>query len=56
MGKFILRSRNVFTGLEDFPRPAAIAVEDKKIQAVLPGITTEIKIMQSGRCMITEKK
>lgn len=36
MGKFILRSRNVFTGLEDFPRPAAIAVEDKKIRAVLP--------------------
>ena len=25
-----------FTGLEDFPRPAAIAVVDKKIQAVLP--------------------
>ena len=36
MGKFILRSKAVFTGLEDFPRPAAIAVEDKKIQAVLP--------------------
>ena len=36
MGKFILRSKAVFTGLEDFPRPAAIAVVDKKIQAVLP--------------------
>ena len=36
MGKFILRSKAVFTGLEDFPRPAAVAVEDKKIQAVLP--------------------
>ena len=34
MGKFILRSKAVFTGLEDFPRPAAIAVVDKKIQAV----------------------
>ena len=31
-----LRSKAVFTGLEDFPRPAAIAVVDKKIQAVLP--------------------
>lgn len=36
MGKFILRSKAVFTGLEDFPRPATIAVVDKKIQAVLP--------------------
>ena len=32
MGKFILRSKAVFTGLEDFPRPAAIAVVDKKIR------------------------
>ena len=30
MGKFILRSKAVFTGLEDFPRPAAIAVGGQK--------------------------
>lgn len=55
MGKFILRSKAVFTGLEDFPRPAAIAVVDKKIQAVLPGISREIRIMQTGLFTITEK-
>lgn len=56
MGKFILRSKAVFTGLEDFPRPAAIAVMDKKIQAFFPGIITEIRIMQTGLFTITEKK
>ena len=55
MGKFILRSKAVFTGLEDFPRPAAIAVVDKKIQAVL-GISREIRIMRTGLFTITEKK
>ena len=45
MGKFILRSKAVFTGLEDFPRPAAIAVVDKKI-----------RIMRTGLFTITEKK
>ena len=53
MGKFILRSRNVFTGLEDFPVPAAIAVEDKKIQALLPW---DYHRNKNGRFMITVKK
>ena len=48
MGKFILRSKAVFTGLEDFPRPATIAVVDKKIQAVLPWDFREIRIMRTG--------
>lgn len=30
MGKFILRSKAVFTGLEDFPRPAAICSSGQK--------------------------
>lgn len=34
--RFIIRSRAVYTGLEDRPVPAAIAVEDHRIAAVLP--------------------
>lgn len=56
MGRFILRSKAVFTGLEDFPRPAAIAVVDKKIQAVLPWDYHRDKAMRTGRFTITEKK
>ena len=54
MGRFILRSKAVFTGLEDFPRPAAIAV--KKSRQFFPGIITEIRLMRTGRFTITEKK
>lgn len=34
--RFIVRSRAVFTGLSKWPAPAAVAVEGKKIRAVLP--------------------
>ena len=33
---FLIRSKNVFTGLADHPQPAAILVEDSQIKAVLP--------------------
>ena len=56
MGKFILRSKAVFTGLEDFPRPAAIAVVDKRSRRFFPGISREIRIMRTGLFTITEKK
>lgn len=34
--RFIIRSQNVYTGLEDMPRPAAVAVQGERIEAVLP--------------------
>ena len=33
---FLIRSKNVFTGLADHPQPASILVEDSQIKAVLP--------------------
>ena len=33
---FLIRSKNVFTGLADHPQPASIWVEDSQIKAVLP--------------------
>ena len=57
MGKFILRSKAVFTGLEDFPRPAAIAVDGQKDPGSSSlGLSREIRIMQTGLFTITEKK
>lgn len=36
MERYIIRSKNIFTGLHDEPEPAAVLVKDQKIEQVLP--------------------
>ncbi len=39
--RFIIRSKNVYTGLTDAPTPAAVAIEGNRIVAVLPWTYTD---------------